>query len=48
VAGASKAQSILGWTAKHNLTIIVSTAWAWMLQKFRWLMAGFALFTTRR
>ena len=30
VADPSKAQSVLGWTAKRNLAEIVSSAWAWM------------------
>jgi UDP-glucose-4-epimerase GalE len=30
IADPSKAQSLLGWTAKHNLDDIVSTAWTWM------------------
>jgi len=30
VADPAKAQQILGWTAKRNLTDIVSTAWTWM------------------
>jgi UDP-glucose-4-epimerase GalE len=30
VADAAKAQSVLGWTAKRNLTDIVSSAWTWM------------------
>jgi UDP-glucose-4-epimerase GalE len=30
VADPSKAQRVLGWTAKRNLTDIVSSAWAWM------------------
>ncbi|MGA2359636.1 MAG: UDP-glucose 4-epimerase GalE [Terriglobales bacterium] len=30
VADPAKAQSVLGWTAKRNLTDIVSSAWAWM------------------
>jgi UDP-glucose-4-epimerase GalE len=30
VADASKAQSVLGWTAKRNLVDIVSSAWTWM------------------
>jgi len=30
VADPAKAKSVLGWTAKRNLTDIVSTAWAWM------------------
>jgi UDP-arabinose 4-epimerase len=33
VADPSKAQSVLGWTAKRNLADIVSSAWAWM-EKF--------------
>jgi UDP-glucose-4-epimerase GalE len=30
VADPAKAQRVLGWTAKRNLTDIVSSAWAWM------------------
>jgi UDP-glucose-4-epimerase GalE len=30
VADPSKAQSVLGWTVKRNLTDIVSSAWTWM------------------
>ncbi len=30
VADPSKAQSVLGWTAKRNLNDIVSSAWKWM------------------
>jgi len=30
VADPSKAQRVLGWTAKRNLADIVSSAWAWM------------------
>ena len=30
VADPAKAQSVLGWTAKRNLTDIVSSAWIWM------------------
>ena len=30
VADPSKAQKVLGWTAKRNLADIVSSAWAWM------------------
>ena len=30
VADPSKAQSVLGWTAKRNLAEIVSSAWLWM------------------
>ncbi len=30
VADPSKAQAVLGWTAKRNLADIVSSAWAWM------------------
>jgi UDP-glucose-4-epimerase GalE len=30
VADPTKAQSVLGWAAKRNLTDIVSTAWMWM------------------
>jgi UDP-arabinose 4-epimerase len=30
VADPAKAQSVLGWTAKRNLTGIVSSAWIWM------------------
>ncbi len=30
VADASKAQRVLGWTAKRSLADIVSSAWAWM------------------
>jgi len=30
VADPAKAQSVLGWTAKRNLTDIVSSAWTWM------------------
>ncbi len=30
VADPSKAQTVLGWTAKRNLADIVSSAWAWM------------------
>jgi UDP-glucose-4-epimerase GalE len=30
VADPTKAQRVLGWTAKHNLADIVSSAWAWM------------------
>jgi UDP-glucose-4-epimerase GalE len=30
VADPAKAKSLLGWTAKRNLTEIVSSAWAWM------------------
>jgi UDP-glucose 4-epimerase len=30
VADPSKAQTVLGWTAKRNLTDIVSSAWTWM------------------
>jgi UDP-glucose 4-epimerase len=30
VADPAKAQSVLGWTAKHNLADIVSSAWIWM------------------
>jgi UDP-arabinose 4-epimerase len=30
VADPSKAQSVLGWTAKRNLADIVSSAWTWM------------------
>jgi UDP-arabinose 4-epimerase len=30
VADPSKAQRVLGWTAKRNLTDIVSSAWTWM------------------
>ena len=33
VADPSKAQSVLGWTAKRNLSDIVSSAWTWM-EKF--------------
>jgi len=30
VADPSKSQTVLGWTAKRNLTDIVSSAWTWM------------------
>jgi UDP-glucose 4-epimerase len=30
IADPSKAQSLLGWTAKRNLDDIVSSAWSWM------------------
>ncbi len=30
VADPAKAQSVLGWTARRNLTDMVSSAWAWM------------------
>ena len=30
VADSARAQSVLGWTARRDLGLIVSTAWAWM------------------
>ena len=35
VADPAKAQSVLGWTAKRNLTDIVSSAWKWMQKNSR-------------
>lgn len=33
VADPARAQAVLGWTAKRNLTDIVSSAWQWMKKK---------------
>jgi UDP-glucose-4-epimerase GalE len=35
IADPSKAQSLLGWTAKRNLADIVSSAWTWMQRASR-------------
>jgi UDP-glucose 4-epimerase len=35
VANPSKAQAVLGWTAKRNLADIVASAWTWMQKNSR-------------
>lgn len=35
VAGSRRAHEVLGWTPRHNIESIVSTAWAWAKEKRR-------------